>query len=260
MAALAMPVPSACSLDSFDAYVASRKFVLPSEGREHALALLSHSLTYPLSLGSALARAGIVKDTTRVAILGARAESSLPLRVWAELGVAVPVHWDLVLVGPAAVPKKRETLGNVSIAVRQNRVKATDDLRALFDDDITAVALFHPGLGHPNLQDGWIPGLQAVFRAQPTALLVTSFSHEDQLRDLNALTRFMDSSNAAAEGSSFLVPPSPNSFRSGRPFYEEEEQQQQPGDDSKPSLATANDRLFVVSLSNAISHTSLKIR
>ena len=69
-----------------------------------------------------------------------------------------------------------------------------------------AVVLFNPGVGHPNLQDGWVPALEAI-RASGRPLLVTGHSEMDSRRDLTAL-------EARYGPLRFAAPPCQNPFRS----------------------------------------------
>ena len=46
--------------------------------------------------------------------------------------------------------------------------------------------LFNPGVGHPNLAEGWVPALEAI-KASGRPLLVTGHSEMDSRRDLTAL-------------------------------------------------------------------------
>jgi len=272
VAALRIPPPCAVgALEDFEGYVTRRKFQLPprAEDRRHALALLRHSLTYPLTLAAALAPLceAKKKKTLRVAIVGARAESSLPLSVWAEAGVASERRWQLLMVGPQVAPSRRlgrpVSARDVSVVCRRASLTASDDLNALareaFDDDddddddldedldeapLDGVALFHPGLGHETLEAGWRGGLRSLVNARPRAVLVTSFSQADQRSDLAALDRFFaddddDHAGGKRETPPFLVPPTLNPFRSGRPFID-------PTTTDSTTLAVANERLFVL--------------
>ena len=256
--ALAVP-PLRAKLSSplvdFEAYVACRKFELPAqaEERQFALLLLRHLLTYPLTLAAAVKAAGIASNvTTRAAVVGARAESSLPATVWAEVAIASAFPWEILALGPQVVPSRRlnasVSTGDVELACRRRTLTAADDLRdicaeAFADDDLVekknvdVVALFHPGLGHEKHAAGWRGGLTAIFKAEPRAIVITSFSARDQASDLAALDTFFKETGYDAD---VLVEPRLNAFPSGRAIVD-------PLD--KTHIITPNERLMVLGVS-----------
>ena len=112
--------------------------------------------------------------------------------------------WTLTFVGPEVkaarpTPVQRGTKSLVVKAERRELTKA--DLEAS-----DAVVLFNPGVGHPNLAEGWVPALEAI-RASGRPLLVTGHSEMDSRRDLTAL-------EARYGPLRFAAPPCQNPFRS----------------------------------------------
>lgn len=229
-------------LDSLESYVQARGFDVPSP---HALRLLSHALTYPLTLASYVEKSMTLDDrpALSVAVVGARAESSLPVAAWAEVGTALPTvsRWRLLLLGPQVVPTRRlaatVTAANVSIACRKASLGPGDDLAAMaaetFDTaekGVDVVALFNPGLGHPRHEDSWHGALAAIRRARPKALVVTSFSQRDLESDLWGLARFGPCPD-------WLVAPESNVFGSRRYVLDPEDE---------THATAANERAFVV--------------
>jgi splicing suppressor protein 51 len=55
--------------------------------------------------------------------------------------------------------------------------------------------LYNPGVGHPRLRESWQPTLETVL-ASRKPVLITSFSLEDQQRDIAALQDLVASSAA----------------------------------------------------------------
>lgn len=228
----------------FESYVEERGFSLPNEepSRSHALRLLSHALTYPLTLARCVQRS----DRLRIAVLGARAESSMPLDAWAELTCALPSRWHLLLMGPQVVPTRRLAgaidTGDLVVACRRQALGETDDLGAIFndalgDDDpspVDAVVLFHPGLGHLKHEAGWEGAMRSVVRAAPRALIITSFSERDQESDVAGLTHLKIPLR-------FAMDPQPNPFASRRVVLDPLDQ---------THVTTANARALVLETSS----------
>ncbi|CAI5732960.1 unnamed protein product [Peronospora farinosa] len=77
-----------------------------------------------------------------------------------------------------------------------------------------AFVLYNPGVGHPRLRENWKLTLQTVL-ASCKPLLITSFSLEDQQRDIAALQDLVASSPALKQHElRFRCRPKQNSFRS----------------------------------------------
>lgn len=246
------------SLDGLEGYAGDRGYEIPADcpARTHALRLLSHALTYPLTLAlyikKSLLRAPC-EPLLRIVIVGARAESSLPTSVWAELSCALPQvdRWQLLLIGPQVVATRRlsnnVTVGNLRIACRKTLLHREDDLAMLlsdtFDEDaedragIDIVALFNPGLGHPRLAHSWEDAMGSIFRARPRALLVTSFSQDDLDSDLRGLAHALPQVEAPALR--WLVMPERNVFSSRRHAVDPENYQH---------VTAANERAFVIEI------------
>ena len=113
-------------------------------------------------------------------------------------------EWTLTFVGPEVKPARPTPIqrGTKSLAVKAGRRELTKaDL-----DEADAVVLFNPGVGHPNLAEGWVPALEAI-RASGRPLLVTGHSEMDSRRDLTAL-------EARYGPLRFAAPPCQNPFRS----------------------------------------------
>lgn len=248
---------SAPPLDGLEWYAGARGYDVPADGqaRTHALRLLSHALTYPLTLALYIKKSllqATCEPFLRIVVVGARAESSLPASVWAELSCALPQvgRWQLLLIGPQVVPTRRlsstETVANLRIACRKTLLHRDDDLAVLFSNTfdeenagdragIDIVALFNPGLGHPRLAHSWEDAMGSIYRARPRALLVTSFSQDDLDSDLHGLARALP--HVEATDLKWLVMPERNVFSSRRHAVDPENYQH---------VTAANERAFVV--------------
>ena len=190
-------------LSGLDQYLQSRNWAKTQA--PEARALLSQALTYPLTLAAHATTLGLDSEAS-VTIVGARAEAALSTAWWAELIEAVDsVHdWTLTFVGPEVKPARPTPIqrGTKSLAVKAERRELTKaDLEAA-----DAVVLFNPGVGHPNLAEGWVPALEAI-KASGRPLLVTGHSEMDSRRDLTAL-------EARYGALRFAAPPCQNPFRS----------------------------------------------
>ena len=89
---LAPPIDPCVELATLESYLQwrgwDRSFSFHRECRDPAIALLSHPLSCPLTLGSHLhnfLKGETTTKETRIACIGARAEVSLPLQFWKEM-------------------------------------------------------------------------------------------------------------------------------------------------------------------------------
>ena len=218
-----------------------------------AVSLLSHPLTYPLTLGanlgafSAIPRrredgglgaspdpAGHEREESennallRLCCVGARAEATLPGDFWREALLMASVLTaaegngetgrlpcrELVLdfVGPdvpGKMPSRTFSLTNPSCGYdRMSMTFQRSYLHALVLDRYKAMGshaqasqrllnmwdgfvLFNPGLGHPNLKEGWGPTLRYILKSG-SPILLTAHSDLDAQRDWSALGGKMD--------------------------------------------------------------------
>lgn len=235
--------------DSIESFAVARGYDLPTidKDRSYAIRLLSGALSYPLTLAKYAKQLGAKDGPTRVAVLGARAESTLPMAAWAEVSALYPTEWKILLLGTQVVPTRRlvetQTIGRVSVTCRRSSLVAEDDLNGIFaeafDDDEgdLLVTLFNPGLGHPNHRESWREAAKAIERANPRGVLVTSFSQRDAASDLSGLDHLFPPSSVK-----WIVRPELNSFGSAIHVLD-------PVDHDH--VTAANERAFMVKLSAA---------
>ncbi|KWU41388.1 hypothetical protein RHOSPDRAFT_30516 [Rhodotorula sp. JG-1b] len=244
------PYEEAVSFGNWDVFLYTRSF--PSIESERSRRHVSKLLTYPVTIGSILhenspytvrnqrllpeglrslmalrhtlhpsdkdstsaAKAGLPPSPVRILILGARAESSLPPHVLAQLShlfPAIPLH--LIFIGPEAYlppTTKEETTsvygvpshtriehdGRLTITTLQSPYSQVHDLLGPFDPYQDVFFAFSPGFGFPDehsptltqLETNWNADVRAILETK-CALFGTGFSPADIERDVVALDK-----------------------------------------------------------------------
>ncbi|KAG5177584.1 hypothetical protein JKP88DRAFT_150973, partial [Tribonema minus] len=203
-------------LSSTEAYLASRFWtnILPSDAA--AMRIISHLLTYPLTLAAALASVENTRSFSRAGLhvecIGARAEATLPPHLWAEALFSCGRLLDggrLTFIGPElGVPRAVKPASSGDTApchtLRQGgRSLELQWVRGLFHDTasgralrhdscnrtegsihtVDAYVLFSPGLGHLHLSTGWQATADLVMASQ-TPVILTAHSEGDARRDV----------------------------------------------------------------------------
>ena len=191
-----------------------------------AMRLISHTLTFPLTLACFAHRLSLV-ESPRVAVViaGARAEATLPAAWWREALLALGPRvraLDLHFVGPELRPAPEKAtdfaLGTAAGGGHRTATLRTSAHAGTLCEFMASRAaveglgsgggggevgalvwLSNPGLGHPAVQDSWRPSLERLLRrpgwgsgsggegGRPLPVLVTSHSQTDQQRDLVAV-------------------------------------------------------------------------
>lgn len=164
-----------------------RKWEMPVEKEEWMF--VSRLLTYPLSISRLLPHCGRGPNT-RLLVLGARAEASLPPKLWLESVFAGPrprrpLH--LHFIGPSVTPSP-------PMQSRQMQLRWTHGVyhntHTPCHDEIDGIVFFNPGLGSPQHRDNWRQTLEELCKKQQQnckPLLVTSLSEADAALDAQAL-------------------------------------------------------------------------
>ncbi|KAL7496405.1 hypothetical protein ACHAWT_004562 [Skeletonema menzelii] len=190
-----------------------------SNTSEAAIGLLSHPLTFPLTLARHLTTLTGNKQAARLCCVGARAECTLPDKYWRELLIAsfairIESHVSIDFVGPDVPPQQKSktiTLDNdekTSTQLTRRELKMTfhpsylhevvlkilkaqpesspEEIKNAWDGFV----LFNPGLGHPNLAKHWKPTLKfLVGTGKP--ILFTAHSKIDAKRDQQVLEKLL---------------------------------------------------------------------
>ncbi|OWZ24534.1 Mrna processing protein [Phytophthora megakarya] len=162
-----------------------------------ALRLLSSAYSYVMTLSRFLPEvmeAGVMNSDKKfeIHVIGARAEAMMPRYLWDELSFFHPGRqFGIKLVGDHVpvmsarkkTPTTRENENEFIQLEMINGLYHKIESRKLGTPD--AFVLYNPGIGHPHLCESWEPTLHVVL-ASRKPVLITSFSLEDQQRDITA--------------------------------------------------------------------------
>ena len=199
----AAPATAATTLET---YLAQRGWTTPLA--TPGLRILSHLLSYPLTLAHYLPHLlpadSQEQQEQHLAILGARAEATLPAVWWKEsLGLRA-AHAHLRMQGPET-PATAKPEHLVLDDTRQLWLQYEQGLyhQLPTSNPSAEIILFNPGLGHPHLAASWAPTL-AKLQAEQKTVLWTAHSPQDRDRDVALLE-----TQAKVE---WIVAPEPNPF------------------------------------------------
>jgi len=152
---------------------------------------MSAMLTFPLTLAHIFSRPRFLAniaggDSLTLAVVGARAEATLPPAAWQELALAfpnLPIH--LHMVGPAVVEDRArfELTPTVSASLHQGFLHDVGSSLA-----VDAFVLFHPGLEHKGWERAWAPSLRLMFETK-LPVVCTGFSNADSAANASAVVR-----------------------------------------------------------------------
>lgn len=202
--------------------------------------LLSQLLTFPLTLSNSIHHVFPSMDETflfddfRVSIIGARAESSLPLHWWRHALFMQSFARKLSLrfigpglgVNPSIVRNQAEwswqnKLGPRSIAMKSDIKKDSivlhehSEVETLLRDTHLFV-LFNPGMGSKALKEYWKPTVELLLTSRKP-VLCTALNEEDLRTDIDALKQIASSRSDDEDlGESFemICRPQTNPFAS----------------------------------------------
>jgi len=205
----------------------------------------------------------MLKDRSiNVLVLGARAESSLPLIWWKEMLLACDFDdVNIRMVGPELLETRHQTDTHKSVAIEKGKVsiigcgpnslsQSSDRTALHLHADLMPLlqwahvfALFNPGYGSPCSKNDWDPTLRLLLQTHKP-VLCTAYGHHDLRRgesqrcprhcivttrtmpsDLSALDRLTaeEDSQELGEPIDFLLPPQDNPFKSYRFLVDEKE-------------------------------------
>jgi len=227
------PPLSLLSMTRLEDYYQWRNWKFPvstTEDKQLAHALVSHVLSAPLTCALFYAhltrqqkqRPQPLEARHHWCCVGARAEATLPLEFWNELLVAIchdshdddhknatnsntehePLDITIDFVGPDIYPQMlSQSLTYQHLTLHLNwlykgylhdYVKKAEE-KHHHHDKWNGFVLLNPGLGHPNLREGWKPTLDYLFRRDVSIgheqhpILLTAHSELDAQRDWNVL-------------------------------------------------------------------------
>lgn len=169
-----------------------------------ALRLLSSAYSYALTLCKFLPDLmdkRMVGSRVELHVIGARAEAMMPRYLWDELAFFDPDRvFDIKLVGDhvPVMSARRKTL----LRERESERVRLEMVSGLYHElepgslgTPDAFVLYNPGIGHPQLREKWAPTLETVLLSCKP-VLITSFSLDDQQRDIAALHGLVATSQA----------------------------------------------------------------
>ncbi|KAG1710697.1 hypothetical protein DVH05_013424 [Phytophthora capsici] len=195
-------------------------------GDVRALRLLSSAYSYVMTVSRflpELMEPSQVNDKKKFELhaIGARAEAMMPRYLWDELSFFHPGRqFGIKLVGDH-VPVMSARKKTSTTRANENEFIQLDMINGLYHEietrklgDPDAFVLYNPGIGHPRLRESWEPTVQVVL-ATRKPLLITSFSLEDQQRDIATLQDLVATSPVLKQHElRFRCRPKQNSFRS----------------------------------------------
>ncbi|KAI9730078.1 MAG: translational activator for mitochondrial COX1 [Cirrosporium novae-zelandiae] len=178
---------------------------LTTEGLK-SLSALRYTLHPPKTgAGPGIRGLRIASPPSRLFILGARAESSLPRNIWTQLNYMFgDTTFHLIFIGPEAManrdaewPLPERTASNPFGAIVEDRVHPhmkistyVDYYHTLheakvfepFDPYFDAFILFHPGLGHPASAHEWSATIPNLLETK-IPIICTGYTEWDMKRD-----------------------------------------------------------------------------
>ena len=230
------PFSSSGQFESLEGYIKWRGWNVESILLQHdvndestrnaALGLLSHPLTFPLTLSRHWPLMSGNKDVVRLCCVGARAECTLPDKYWRELLIAAitdteqDIDVTIDFVGPDVPPQ----LSRKTIALDNNDEGSTSEeypkcilkmnfhvshlhevvLKILKSQPESSAeqiknvwdgyVLYNPGLGHPNLAKLWNPTLKFLI-GTGKPILFTAHSNFDAERDCHVIEQMLADCN-----------------------------------------------------------------
>ncbi|KAF2815852.1 uncharacterized protein BDZ99DRAFT_432657 [Mytilinidion resinicola] len=229
---LTYPVTVASVLHELSPYNIRKGGRLTTEGLK-SLSALRYTLHPPRTGGGADVKGlRLNPPAVRIFIVGARAESSLPRLVWAQLNYLFPrVKFHIIFIGPESManrddefPLPPRTPSNPFGAIVEDRISPELKISTFveyyhtmhkaghfypYDPYFDCFMLFHPGLGHPASSHEWEETLPLLLETK-VPILATGYTEWDMQRDLKWVEEKMGGEV------DLLLEPGENKFRSLR--------------------------------------------
>lgn len=172
----------------------------PPNGIPEPTVLLSHLLTYPLTVGKCIG--SIPESNVNINIIGARAEATLPMQFWPEIFNLAPPSLRSINIrfwGPESMERNEQVIAVAGIDGEEGEKARTVKLKFMspskrfedeseheceYKDSASAVNfLFNPGIGHPHLKEGWNTFVEKLRDRDLSKFRLTAFSAADRDRD-----------------------------------------------------------------------------
>lgn len=234
--ALSSNFPSHGGHKDFESFMRACNVEAPNPA---GMRMVSALLSFPLTLSLAVNIIFPELQRLKVALVGARADSTLPLQWWAR-SVLNSIHLqDLSLrsFGPEAgsrfpyVDNKYEMSLVIDHLSQSKRVSMYCDRNSqcplhlhsnlhqtLFENDV--FVLFNPGLGSPYLKASWKPTLLSLLESRKP-IICTAYSDLDLRRDMSTWSELSQELNdqELQEPLEVLISPQSNPFASQRKVF-----------------------------------------
>lgn len=209
------------SQTSMQDYITQRLHGQAGTPSASAYRVISSLLTYPMTLSHAVNTLLPRKRTVNILMLGARAESTLPVNWWREsLSTSSAQQLTITMAGPGQQPSQKPKHTNwegSTLAIHPG-------FQGLLHDSPDAIKLlraadmfvaFHPGFGNPKMAGLWHPTLDLLFQTSKP-VFCTAYSPTDLQQDMAALVATAEELDDQDLGHplEFLMQPDENRFGS----------------------------------------------
>lgn len=221
------PVPQSncCSkFETLESYLNWRGWSNEYIQNQNTLALLSHALTFPLTLANYIVSFDTAnnvenvngeKTNASICCIGARAESNLSDEYWKEFLIYLKArrqctkNWSIDFIGPDILTQQtsrkihlhNEEPSSPSLTLHYHKSYFHNYIITQLEQDKKekimnkwnhGFVLFNPGIGHPNLSKLWEPTIKYILQSK-RSFLFTSHSELDRGRDEQKLNKIMKS-------------------------------------------------------------------
>jgi hypothetical protein len=228
--------PSALRCNDIEEYMRRRGFS-GWDSSPPATRMLTSLLTYPLTLAHGIETIyGSKRPNLNVLLLGARSESSLPLKWWAEcLHACSSSNINITMLGPGLqITNNLEILLDFpNSETKKLRIANLKKNYCRFHDHLESVkmiqsndlfVLFNPGIGSDSQKQFWQPTIELLLESKKP-LLLSAHGRYDLNRDVSAVRNLADlnDNQCLGEPLEFLIMPKLNPFRSSRRVIDKNE-------------------------------------
>jgi len=188
-------------VNALENYLRYRKWNVDQSSKPYSLNLISHVLSFPLTLahhGSLLLDRGNTRDkkesAVRIGCIGARSESTLPHHYWKEMvyyssyfNSFQEINIDFLGLDVIANDNRGKKvsyvsengeIGNIQLSLHRGILERHHLEKHKWD----LLVLFNPGLNHPNLYDSWKYSWD-VIKDSEIPVMLTAHSYVDAKRD-----------------------------------------------------------------------------
>jgi hypothetical protein len=238
-------------VDSMIEYIKSREFLCKSK---NSTRFLSSLLTFPLTLSYGLRNSIDHKDKINTIIVGARAESTLPVYWWKEIVFSCRQfnNLQLSMVGPHIKydRNKLQSIARYSFNI-DNQQRSMNVMPCVETDacyfhshpqltslltETDVFILYNPGYGSPIIMTSWYETISLLLKSNKV-IIATAHSEYDLERDKLRLNELATQLNLTID---MILKPHRNPFASLRQTIDENET------DNRAQIITPNGFIYAV--------------